>query len=292
TSVLKPIYETRKLLSFSLPLAFAGVSHFFMMWTDIFMIGYFRSAGEVGIYRAAVQLTILFDVFIGSIASIFTPTIADLYNKGEISKINKLFKTTTRWCLFSSLLPFTFIILYPKFILSTIYGSVFIGGWIVLLIFSVARLFSNSAGTVNQMLSMTGRQNLVLYNAIGRLLINFFLNLFLIPKWGILGAAIATGFTIILFNVVALLEIFLTLKLHPYGKEYSKVAVSGLVAILIGVVVKVVYPGSILSSFILVVLFATVGYGFMIRTLGLQESDRKILLSVVKKIKQTLHFCH
>ncbi|MCK5600743.1 flippase [Candidatus Pacearchaeota archaeon] len=291
-SVLKPIYETRKLLSFSLPLAFAGISHFFLMWTDIFMLGYFRSASEVGIYRAAVALTILFDIFIGSIASIFTPTIADLYNKGEISKIKKLFKTTTRWCLFSSVLPFTFVILYPKFILGTIYGNAFIGGWIVLLIFSFARLFSNSVGTVNQMLSMTGRQNLVLYNALGRLLINFFLNLFLIPKWGIIGAAIATGFTIILFNVVALIEILVTLNVHPYDKEYSKVAVSGVVAILIVTGVKVVYPGSVLTSFILAVLFATIGYGFMMHLLGLQESDREILLSVMKKIKRTFSFSH
>lgn len=292
TSALKPIYETRKLLSFSLPLAFAGISHFFLMWTDIFMLGYFMSTSEVGLYRAAVQLTILFDMFIGSIASIFTPTIADLYNKGEISKISKLFKTTTRWCLFSSLLPFTFVILYPKFILGTLYGNAFIGGWIVLLIFSFARLFSNSVGTVNQMLSMTGRQNLVLYNALGRLLINFFLNLFLIPKWGIMGAAIATGFTIILFNVVALIEIFLTLKVHPYEKGYLKVAVSGLVAILIGTAVKVVYPGSVLVSFILAVLLATMAYGFVIHSLGLQESDREILISIMKKIKQTLSFSH
>ena len=292
TTALKPIYETRKLLSFSLPLAFAGVSHFFLMWTDIFMLGYFRSAGEVGIYRAAVQLTILFDIFIGSISSIFTPVIADLHNKGEINKISKLFKTTTRWCFFSSLLPFAFVILYPKFILSTIYGNAFMGGWVVLLIFSSARFFSNSTGTVNQMLSMTGQQNLVLYNALGRLLINFFLNLFLIPRWGIIGAAIATGFTIILFRLVALIEILVTLNVHPYDKEYSKVAVSGVVAILIAIGVKVVYPGSVLASFILAALFATIGYGFMMHLLGLQESDREILLSVMKKIKRTFSFSH
>lgn len=292
TSALKPIYETKKLLSFSLPLAFAGISHFFIMWTDIFMLGYFRSASEVGIYRAAVEITILFDMFMGSIASIFTPVIADLFNKGESSKINILFKTTTRWSLFLSVLPFAFVILYPKFILSTIFGSAFSGGWVVLLILSFARFFSNSVGTVDQMLSMTGRQNLVLYNGLGKLLINFILNLSLIPKWGIAGAAAATGITIILFELVMLWQIFFAFHIHPYDKEYLKPLLAGFVAILIGCTIKVVRPGSDMLSFIFVVMCATAGYGFVIHSLRLQESDREILLSVMKKIKQTFSFHH
>ena len=289
---LKPIFETRKLLSFSLPLAFAGISHFFLMWTDIFMLGYFRSVSEVGIYRAAVALTILFDIFMGSISSIFTPIIADLYNKNEISKINILFKITTRWSLLLSVLPFAFVILYPKFILSTIFGSAFSGGWVVLLILSLARFFSNSVGTVDQVLSMTGRQNLVLYNALGRLLINFILNLSLIPKWGIAGAAVATGITIILFELVMLWQIFFTFHIYPYDKEYWKPLLAGFVAVLIGCSIKAVRPGSDMLNFIFVVMCATAGYGFVIHSIGLQERDREILLSVMKKIKQTFSFYH
>ena len=53
-------------------------------------------------------------------------------------------------------------------------------------------------------------------------IINFFLNLFLIPRLGINGAAIATGFSIASINLIKVFQVYFLFGLQPYTIKYLK----------------------------------------------------------------------
>jgi len=80
---------------------------------------------------------------------------------------------------------------YPEFILGTGKPWMFSMGLVWLL--SVGPLMSTHFGLAGNLLLMTGHSRLLLLNSLGSLALNVLLNLLLIPRIGITGAAIATA---------------------------------------------------------------------------------------------------
>ena len=214
------ILETRKLFRFSLPLQFVLFLNFLLMWTDTLMLGYFTPLNEVGIYNAAVRTAMFTSVILISFNSIFAPVLSDLYNRGEMQKLESLFKTVTKWTYAVSLPIFLLILLLSKEIIVIAFGHNFEAGWISLLILSFAQFINASVGSVGVILATSGRQDLMMYNTIGISVLNITLNYLLIPVFGINGAAVASGISIVVVNLVMLVEVYIILKIHPYGKMY------------------------------------------------------------------------
>ncbi len=100
---IKPIFEGKQLIKFSLPLAFGDFMLFLLLRIDILMVGYFLSSSDVGIYRSASQTALLLLIFLISFNNIFAPMIADIIAKGDRERMRHLFKTVTRWSFALSL---------------------------------------------------------------------------------------------------------------------------------------------------------------------------------------------
>ncbi|MCZ2846128.1 MAG: flippase [Candidatus Bathyarchaeota archaeon] len=223
---IKPIFEWRKLFTFSWPLFFANSLFVILLWTDTLMIGFFKTSHDVGIYAAAQRTALLGTVVLASFATIFRPMISDLHNRKEHKKLESLFKIVTKWTFTFSFPIFVLIVFFVKPILS-IFGQNFTMGANCLVILSIAQLVRSGTGPSGQMISMIGRSKTVLANAATVFLVNVVLNLILIPKYGILGAATATAFSIILVNVMKLLEICFILGIHPYRIDFLKPLIAG-----------------------------------------------------------------
>ncbi len=56
------------------------------------------------------------------------------------------------------------------------------------------------------------------------------LNLLLIPRWGVVGAAAATSLSTVLVNVVCLLEVWILLHMQPYNRNFLKPLLAGLLS--------------------------------------------------------------
>ena len=63
-------------------------------------------------------------------------------------------------------------------------------------------------GFAGQILGVLGRSKLILINSLVAGILNIVLNYILIPRYGIIGAAIATGFSIFAVNVARTIEIY------------------------------------------------------------------------------------
>ena len=63
----------------------------------------------------------------------------------------------------------------------------------------------------------------------GLLLLHIALNLFLIPRYGVLGAAIATSISLAVINVVGLIEVKLLIGIWPYRLSYLKLVAASVV---------------------------------------------------------------
>ena len=210
------------LLSFSLPASFAGIFVMLTIWIDRLIVGYFLPASQVGIYQAASQSSTLFALILTAFNAIFSPMIADLYHRGQIQRLNALFKVGTKWGLYISLPLFLVICISPCHVMSAVFGTEYEAGALSLVILSIAQLINVGTGAVGLLLIMTGHQKRwFLFSAL-MLFVNIFLNLLLIPKFGLHGAAIGTACAIAGLFLSGLFVVRYSLGLWPYDRRYFK----------------------------------------------------------------------
>ena len=143
-----------------------------------------------------------------------------------MEKLNNLFTIGTKWALYASLIFYMFFLAAPSAILTLVFGESYAGGATVLIILSTANLIVAASGFVGSVLVMTHNQNIWLRLSAMTIVINAALNYLLIPRYGIEGASIATGFSMSLVFVSGLVVVKRKLGLFPYDRRYLK----GLVA--------------------------------------------------------------
>jgi O-antigen/teichoic acid export membrane protein len=281
---VKPVFETRELLKFSLPLAIGDLFLFFFLRIDILMVGYFLASSEVGVYRAASQTALLLLIFLTSFNYIFAPLIADVFKKGDEERMRQLFKTVTRWS-FSLTLPIFLIVGIGAENILRLFGSGFSPGWLPLVILGAGQLVNAGSGGVALMLIMSGHQYHKLFGDLVAVALNLVLNLTLIPRWGIVGAAVAAGTSIAGVNLMRIIQVYFILRVHAYNWHYLKVVGVGLVAALGGLAVKnFIHVGHFLLSILLIAVMVILVYVPLFWRICLEETDRIVLTKIKEKL--------
>ena len=276
-------WEPKTLLLYSGTVLLAGMSGLLLKRTDRIMLGILSSAKSVGIYSAAANLAIQAALFLTSFNAIFSPIISDLFHRGRMRELEALFKTTTKW-IFTLTLPVVLILVLFARPIMRVFGPGFSSGATVLITLAIAQVVNASVGSVGFVLTMTGRHKIALINSLALGGLNVLLNLLLIPPYGVLGAAIATGISIALINVTKLIEVYWLYKLHPYKASYWKPMVAGAVAVAFcfGLRKFVEFTGWLQVGE--VVLFGAV-YGAAILILGLEVEDRIIVGAIKRRLR-------
>ena len=278
-----PVYEKKELITFSLSLSLTQLMGVLTFYIDSLMLGHFKTSVEVGVYSAVGRVAILVLLPLTSFNSIFAPMISELYGKGELSKLEDLFKTTTKWIFILSFPVFLLFILLSEPIMG-IFGQGFTAGAAALIILGTGELINAGVGSVGYMLMMTGRAKVVLFNSLVFLSLNVILNYLLIPKYSIIGAAIATGSSIAFVNILRLFEVYIFLKIHPFKLNFLKPCAAGfLTFLLIFFISKNIPSVSLFALIALSLLFASI-YSLFIYMLKLEDDDKYILKLIYQKL--------
>jgi O-antigen/teichoic acid export membrane protein len=190
-------------------------THHILRHADRLMLGSMGVARDVGVYSISAFIGDKLTFFPTMLNSIFAPVIADLYNRGKHDELIRLFQIVSKWTLLLTLPVFGTCLFLGDFIL-TLFGSDFREGLPVLIILASAYLVNISVGPVGYILMMTGRPGLSMINNCLAGVINIVLNLWLIPRHGILGAAIATGVTAALVNLIRLVQVRYLYQCYPF----------------------------------------------------------------------------
>ncbi|MBW2995512.1 flippase [Candidatus Woesearchaeota archaeon] len=282
---IKPVFETKQLFKFSLPLAFGDFMLFFLLRIDIMLLGYFWSSSEVGIYRSASQTALLILIFLISFNNIFAPMIADIISKGDRERIRQIFKSVTRWSFALSLPLFIVVGINAKGFLR-IFGSDFAEGWLPLIILAAGQLLNAAAGGVAYMLIMSGHQYQKLVGDLAIVLTNIILNIILIPRWGLIGAAIATSISIAAVNLMRVIQVYLILRVHAYSWNYLRIIGVSALSAPLGLFIRNLLQAEhyilslVVTSVIILVVYALLFWGICF-----EDTDKIILERIRHKLK-------
>lgn len=269
--------EFKKIFRFSIPLYFSNFTRLMMSRVDILMLGYFAASEDVGLYRAAFLLSSLAVFALTAMNVAFTPMISELYTRERIDELDELYKISTRWIFTLSFLSVLVLAYYPDQILG-LWGAEFTAGSVALMAMIWFQLVAASVGSVGYLLQMSENQDLVLYINMTSGILNILLNLWLIPNFGILGAALATGSSLAFNNFVGLYFVWRKLGLQPWTRKYWKPIAAGLVTY--GVFLGLNYVSLL---WLVKILLIALSFSLGLIIFGLPREDRVILKAIVSK---------
>jgi O-antigen/teichoic acid export membrane protein len=182
-----------ELLTFSLPLFFTGMLALFQQWTDTFMLSYFRTITEVGLYNVAFLLASLVSLIPNLILPVAFPHVINYYGRGERDDARALAHQVSRWILLAMLPATLWLVLLRSQLLSLLFGSSYmVGGWVVAVL-AIGYLALSLSLPCRRILSMLKRTDLIFKSTALSVAVNVVGNLLLIPRYGIVGAAVATA---------------------------------------------------------------------------------------------------
>jgi O-antigen/teichoic acid export membrane protein len=87
-----------------------------------------------------------------------------------------------------------------------------------MIILGCTMLLATACGQVDMVLITTGRSSWSLANGLMAVFVNVGLDLLLIPRYGITGAAIGWAAAIVVTNLTPLAQLAMTVRLHPFGR--------------------------------------------------------------------------
>lgn len=275
----------KKLLLFSLPLLLVDIMYKVMGWADTMMIGYFMMEESVGYYEAAKPISKLLTSALSVTLFIYSPLAASLYARDKIKENRIIFTALTKWLCFGTLPVALVFIFYPKWVLSFLFGSEYLAAIIPLRILAVVYFTHNLMGPNGATLTSYGKTKFLMYVTGGAAGLNVLLNGVLIPYYGIIGAAIATGLALISVNIIRVKKLKDISGIHPARAEVLKpTALSILISVLLALGLRYLLPVSIILVAISGISFYAIFLSSMILTKSLSKNDIKLLLLVEKRL--------
>ena len=215
-SAEQEIMSYSTLFKISIPLMFAQSVQFIMAWTDKLMLGAIDTPNvangittnieEVGVYYTAFKLSMFAAVALMATNSIASPKFAEMFAKNDMEGLKKVIHQSTKMIFWSSAPLVIILFIFPEFFLG-LFGEEFKIGVTAFIFLSCGRLISSFSGSVGNVLQMTGNQNIYAKILLFGAILNVLLNLILIPRYGINGAAIASMSSLTVWNLSMVLVI-------------------------------------------------------------------------------------
>jgi O-antigen/teichoic acid export membrane protein len=192
-------YDIIVWLKYSVPMLMMSAFAIINTRSDVILIGILKNTTYAGYYSAADKWANLVLWGIISINTVVAPIISKYFARNKIYELQTMLIKSILLVAVISLPIALFIIINGRYLLN-LYGEEFIIAYASLITLVVSYLLNALAGPVGYLLSLTGyHKEASLVMAISAIA-NIILNFIFIPKYGMIGAAVATLVSTILWN--------------------------------------------------------------------------------------------
>jgi O-antigen/teichoic acid export membrane protein len=230
--------------------AFSTVVAIILLRLDVILLGALDSSQAAAVYSAAGRYLVAGTTLLTAIVFVVGPQLAGMLSQERYSAARLVYQTATLWLVAVSFPVFLTLATFAP-VLMSVFGPRFLEGQTALTILALAMLVNMGTGAVRAALSMGGRSGWVFMDNLAALAVNVGLNVVLIPRMGMDGAAIAWAASIVVGNLLPLGQVFRLWGLQPVSAGGLRVVVAtglyGAVCILVRGVAGA-SPGSMIAA--------------------------------------------
>jgi O-antigen/teichoic acid export membrane protein len=202
--VSRPEYATRSWLRASLPMMLVAGVTTANTYVAILLVGAIRGAGAAGIYSVVQTGGGLIAVVLMAANMPLAPAVASLYARGDRRGLERAAEGVARAAMLTSLPLVAAFVVVPQVYLQ-LFGRGFEAGATALLIVALGQLLNVAAGPSGNVLLMTGHEAVALRGILAGLVTNLIVDVALIPKLGVTGAAVGAAMSLCVWNAIFVL---------------------------------------------------------------------------------------
>jgi O-antigen/teichoic acid export membrane protein len=176
-------------------------------YTDTAVLTLFRTMEEVGLYNVVLPTVSLLFYFTAAVSIVILPMVSEMWARKHNEKLKNGLKMIYNYSLVF-ILPFALLMfVFPEIILNLLFGPQYVIASNALRILSIGSIFYTIAYINLNIISGIGKPKITSYIVLAAALFNLIGNFILIPKYGIIGAAITTAIGFFIMLVISLIYI-------------------------------------------------------------------------------------
>lgn len=212
---------------FTAPRAIASVFSGIVEWGDALLLAGLSSTADAGIYTASTRFLIVGRTVQLAAVNALRPQINRLLEDGQTEEAQQTYRLAATWSVtlawpwFLGVATFAdelLGLLSPDFVVAATAVRVLCAGW----------LLGTILGPVSAVLEMAGRSTWSMLDLGLAMVVNLALNILLIPRFGLTGAAVAWTASIAVNNVLPAWQVALSTGMMPLGSTTRRVAAMAL----------------------------------------------------------------
>lgn len=192
-----------KSLKFGLKAHFSNMLAFVNYRADTVVIKFFSTNAAVGLYNIAVTIAERLWIVSQSISTVLFPKVASLKDEDEKKHLTSLVSRFVLWFSIIAGIAFYFA---SDLVISILYGEEFKESAVILKVLLPGIVFFSVDRILSSDLAGRGKPELNMYTSLFTVIGNIVLNILLVPKYGVYGAAFSTSLT---YSLSTLIKIFI-----------------------------------------------------------------------------------
>ncbi len=271
---------TKKLFSYSWPIYFSTFFQQIVSRGSLIILGLFLTENFVGIFTASQKIALFINIPLSVLIPIFFPVVIELITKGEDQEADQIYKNISKWLVLLVLPFFIFALIFPESIIDIVFGADYLAGVAVFRLILISAFFGLFSGPIHNFLMAYRQTKLVLINTVFSAIINIGLSFALIPIYGLLGAGLAVAISIVINNLMGLIEYYVLRKKVLIPQSTARIFILALFLILIFGLAS--YLINNIYYIFLTLAIVVIGYYPLIKKIGFLDKTDKYLLAILK----------
>lgn len=256
-------HSVKKMMKFGLLLCLASFASIALRKVDVLFLGT-NSLELVAVYTTAIFIASFIEVPLGALERISHTKIADNFAKENYMEIEKIYKDSVKYLLIIGGLLFIGINTCTQYVYQIGHlPDVYLQCINVVYIVSIAALINISTGINSAIMFYSKHYVLGTVLLVGTLLVTILLNIILIPKYGIYGAAIASASGSLIYNFSKFSFIYYKFKFQPYTMKSLFILLIIITSTIIGYIIPNISSNAIINLLIKGSIVSIIYIGFI-----------------------------
>lgn len=273
----------KEIISFSTPLVVSGLMYRILSDIDVFLLGYLASSlSAIGIYKVIYPLSSLLLMILTAFGYMSLPILSGLESEGKMVEFKETYSLIRKWSFLLSLPASLVMVSFSDELITLTFGSKYLPGALAFQILTIGFSAHAFMGPNANALQSLGYSKLLMYDNLFAAIVNIILNIVLIPKIGIEGAAAATTMSYTLLNIICTYQLKKNANIHlSSNSEITIIALSIPLVVIIDTVFSSVINNPVRLILVASILFVTI-YGVFVIRIGVRDKELDVLSGIQK----------
>lgn len=272
----------KEISKYSLFAFFSGFTMILVGNIDLLMVDVFKGLEQTGVYAVALYVGAVITVPKRTITKISFPILSKSFVENDMVNVSNIYKQSSLNQFLFGLLIYIGVIANMDNLYSML-PDTFSNGSIVIVIIGLANLFDMITGANGQIIIASKYFKFDFVASCVLMISAIVLNLILIPKFGLTGAATATATSIFIFNFIKVIYVWTKFKIQPFSLKTGGIIILGLSVLYLSTFIPKlhsIYFDIPVRSLLIAILYMGAVWFF-----NLSEEVNGIIKSLVKRIK-------